>query len=262
MRVATYNLWNADQGQPTRHAWLLRELSRLNADLLCLQEVRDASYAAELAERLGYAHTHFAAEPGEEEGLCILSRTPLEHRAVYDPGARAIGAVTRVEGTTLGIINLHLPWDSALKREAQAVTLAREAMRLPCAQLLMMGDFNCGETSDVQRFFLGDATLRGVEANPCYFDLAAADAQRRRRLPDKTLQFSRNPRFAGNTIEIDQRFDRVLLRNPYPEALPELRDCRVFGQEICPDNGLAASDHDGVAAELLFAAYHSPDERS
>ncbi len=266
MRIATYNLWNSRQGQPLRHAWLLRELKALNADLLCLQEVKNTSCATELAGKLGYAHTHFAAYPGQEEGLCMLSRTPLEHRFVLYPQANAIGAVTLAEDTAIGLFNLHLPWDSPLCRERQAVALTSAAMNLPCTQLLLLGDFNCSDTSDVQRFFLGDTTLRETEAKPCYFDLARTYAERMGTTPDATLQFRRNPRFTDNTIEADQRFDRILLRNPYPNPFPELRSCRIFGEDVCPENGLAASDHYGVAAEIAFGTHHSlhhsPEERS
>lgn len=70
-----------------------------------------------------------------------------------------------------------------------------------------------------------------------------------------TLNFRENPRWGAgeaNTMELNQRFDWILCKNPYPTALPVLRNCALFGTGVFGETHLAASDHYGVVAELTF----------
>lgn len=59
-----------------------------------------------------------------------------------------------------------------------------------------------------------------------------------------------NPRFQKNSIEKKQRFDRILLRNPYPAEFPVLKNCYVWGKQVYENIELAASDHYGILAEI------------
>ena len=115
-----------------------------------------------------------------------------------------------------------------------------------------MGDFNSSENSSIHRFLTNEQSLLGADAY--YFDLAEAFAQISGTKPLATLNFRENPRWgiaeARNTIEVNQRFDWILLKNPYPAELPELKKCMLFGTEISKRTGLAASDHYGVMAEI------------
>ena len=67
---------------------------------------------------------------------------------------------------------------------------------------------------------------------------------------ENTLDFRKNPRFKGNTVETNSRFDRILLQNTYPQQFPVLSGCNVFGTAIYEDIALAASDHYGVVVEM------------
>lgn len=67
---------------------------------------------------------------------------------------------------------------------------------------------------------------------------------------EATLNFRENPRFRCNTIEVNSRYDRILLRNTYPCAFPILKKCTVFGQTVYRKTNLAASDHYGVVVEM------------
>ncbi|MDE6622690.1 MAG: hypothetical protein K2K74_19800 [Lachnospiraceae bacterium] len=71
-----------------------------------------------------------------------------------------------------------------------------------------------------------------------------------------TLNFRENPRWGiaepENTIELNQRFDWILLKNPYPAAYPELKNCMLFGTKISKETNLAASDHYGIMVEIEF----------
>ena len=40
MRIATYNIWNSEQGMPYRTNCIIGEIRKLNADVICLQEVK------------------------------------------------------------------------------------------------------------------------------------------------------------------------------------------------------------------------------
>lgn len=53
-----------------------------------------------------------------------------------------------------------------------------------------------------------------------------------------------------NTIEVNQRFDSIMLKNPYPLEFPVLKECRLFGTEISEKTRLAANDHYGVWTEI------------
>ena len=114
----------------------------------------------------------------------------------------------------------------------------------------MAGDFNCTDTSDVQRFLTGDCLLNGQESKPCWFDLALAYAELSNSAAECTLDFRRNPRFIDNTIELNARYDRILLRNTYPAAFPTLNRCITFGHAVYGDTNYAASDHYGVAVDV------------
>jgi hypothetical protein len=70
------------------------------------------------------------------------------------------------------------------------------------------------------------------------------------------LNFRKNPRWGiaepQNTIEVNQRFDWILLKNPYPNKLPELKSSTMFGTKISEETHLAASDHYGIMVEIEF----------
>lgn len=150
----------------------------------------------------------------------------------------------------IAVVNVHLPWDSVLSREHQIIKIVNAVDKKTYDYVYMAGDFNCSDFSDVQRFLLGECTLNNCEALPCWFDLASAYAEITDKEAEDTLDFCRNPRFKGNTVETNSRFDRILLQNTYPQQFPVLSRCNVFGTAIYEDIALAASDHYGVVVEM------------
>ena len=131
---------------------------------------------------------------------------------------------------TVAVVNIHLPWDSVIEREKQIVNIVTNLDEKSADYIYMTGDFNCTDTSDVQRFLLGECTLNNCEAKPNWFDLAQAYAELSNTIAENTLDFRENPRFKKNTIEVNARFDRILLRNTYPKELPPL----IFYRNILP----------------------------
>ena len=117
---------------------------------------------------------------------------------------------------------------------------------------LLAGDFNCSDASSVHRFLCGEQSLLGHDAY--FFDLAIAYSAQTDIPPEPTLDFRQNPRWGvidpPNTLEKNERFDRIYLANPYPGPAPILREFGVFGKEISAETRLAPSDHYGVYAFL------------
>ena len=77
MIFATYNVWNEEKGMGDRTELILQELTRIQADLVALQEVTPRLQHQHLARLAGYPYLEFRQYAQEEEGLAVLSRYPL-----------------------------------------------------------------------------------------------------------------------------------------------------------------------------------------
>lgn len=251
MVIATYNIWNSSVGMPYREQQLVDEIIKINADVICLQEVPDRNIHDKFAKICKYPFTFFSSHTGEAEGLSILSKYPLEQGYYL---AYCAFAVLKIENISIQIANLHLPWNSALERENCILKVIEKIAETQSDYAIIMGDFNCSEKSSVSRYLMGEQSLAGMDVGACWYDLALACAERNGINAPKTLDIQNNPRWKETrSIEISQRFDRILLRNSYPNELPALVTCDVFGKNISPTSNYAASDHYGVWAEINFA---------
>ena len=74
---ATYSVWNEEKGMGDRTELILQELTRIQADLVALQEVTPRLQHQHLARLAGYPYSEFRQYAQEEEGLAVLSRYPL-----------------------------------------------------------------------------------------------------------------------------------------------------------------------------------------
>ena len=247
MRIATYNIWDSDAGMPMRFQQLIHEIIGVRADIICLQEVSSHEKHNTFSSLCGYNYSHWQAQTG----LSILSRYPIGRPADFEYGT---SAYIQLEGKTLLVINVHLPWEKASLREKAIVNIVDNIASIKADYTLLMGDFNSSENSSVHRFLTNEQSL--LDADAYYFDLAEVSAEISGTNTLATLNFRENPRWgmveAKNTIEVNQRFDWILLKNPYPIELPELKKCVLFGTEISKETGLSASDHYGIMAELDF----------
>lgn len=249
MKIATYNVWNSECGMPFRRQYIIHEIRAADADVLCLQEIRSKWMAEEIASKAGYPYCFFDHYKNEE-GLCVLSRISFAECDSWLGTANAIYCSIIWKDKMWSVINLHLPWDSVVERERQIVNILNAVDGKQSDYIYMAGDFNCPDTSDVHRFLTGDCLLNRKEAKPRWYDLALAYAESTNSAVECTLDFRRNPRFVNNTIELNARYDRILLRNTYPNEFPILKSCITFGQRVYEQANLAASDHYGVMAEL------------
>ena len=250
MQIATYNIWNSEMGMPYRSGCIIREISGAEADVICLQEVQNKAMTSDIAHRAGYPYFYFDSYRDSEEGLCILSNIPFAECESWLDHSNAIFCSVCHDNKTISVINIHLPWDSVAERERQIVEIVAGVHNKKCDLVFMAGDFNCAETSDVHRFLTGECRLDQKEAVPCWFDLASSYAELTASEIEPTLNFRENPRFKHNTIELNSRFDRILLRNTYPCEFPVLRNCMIFGKTIYEDIQLSASDHYGVMVDI------------
>ena len=122
MKIATYNVWNEPDHFHMRRLQLLETISALDADVIGLQEVPADFYHDDLTKLAQYPHHVFGQYRGEDEGLAVLSRHPVqEHGFLHETEERsqALHVLLAVEGLRVSFTTLHLPWDSALEKERQ-----------------------------------------------------------------------------------------------------------------------------------------------
>ncbi|MBQ8169062.1 endonuclease/exonuclease/phosphatase family protein [bacterium] len=249
MKIASYNIWNSSTNAK-RFNQIAEEINEINADIIGLQEVPDRNYHDQLLKLCEYKYATFFSHSGEEEGLSVFSKHPIIESKYLEC---SLIAFVKYNDVVINITNLHLDWKSALKREKEIIALNNATKKSKSDYAFMLGDFNCSVNSSVHQYLLGQSSLLGEEANPYWYDLAESYAGTTQTSPEITLDFKNNPRWVGvNTIEINQRFDRILLQNTYPKTYPVLKNFTVFGKEISLQTGMAPSDHYGVCVELNF----------
>ncbi len=270
MKLVTYNLWNTHIRWPERLNAACEELSRVDADIVALQEVSACVEAADgrntaryIGDRCGYEHIVMRLYPDDpDEGLCILSKRPFS--AIEAGWDTSFGALRNcglrvcltTDQTNVAITNVHLDFDGIAQREAQIFAVLEwieSRSGAECYEILC-GDFNAPPDSSIYRFLMGQQTLLGKGVRP-WHDLARYHAEKTGRMPSPTLDFWNNPRWRdAPTLEVPVRIDWILLQDVFNSGLPYPRvmDADVFGTEPTPLTRVVPSDHYGVYAELAF----------
>jgi maltose 6'-phosphate phosphatase len=166
MRIATYNIWNNDTLFEERIEVLCKAIKEVDADIVCLQEVRNEksrNITEIIANGAKYPFFIFRDYPDcPDEGLAILSKFPFIHTdAIWDMNTEisnycAIRARIDYEGIIIGITNIHLNWRSeeTRKRQLSAVNnwIAKETDYEKYE--VMCGDFNDVPQSSVHNFLM------------------------------------------------------------------------------------------------------------
>lgn len=255
MKIAAYNIWDHPAGLPHRTTHIIDILTALDADILCLQENFLGENLSSRLSALPYCVHH------PDTDLSVLSRYPITSCRQL---SCALLAHIRTDTAALCLVNVHLPWQSASAREQAIVDAVSAADEYRADYTVIAGDFNCSDASSVHRFLCGEQSLCGHDAS-C-FDLAEAYAALTGIPPEPTLDFRQNPRWGiidpQNTLEKNQRFDRILLVNPYPAPAPTLLSFGLFGREVSEITHLAPSDHWGIYACLEFPELSSETRKS
>jgi endonuclease/exonuclease/phosphatase family metal-dependent hydrolase len=264
MRVMTWNLWWRFGPWEARQPAILETLRRVDADIVCLQEVfetRDGySQPRELASELGY---HYVAAAGigldlaeESLGNAILSRWPIADaraRGLPAPeGLDELRAVMRadVEGPrgTVEVFCTHLNWrlDQSHVRQRQVASLCEfvaDTVDRRTYPPVLCGDFNAEPDADEMRALTG---LAGAPVEKLVF----LDAWRVGGDAGPGWTWSRLNPFSAGYPEPDRRIDYVLVGYPDEEARGEVLTARLEGVE--PAVGVQPSDHYGVSAEMRY----------
>lgn len=256
MKIATYNIWN--ENKSNRFDQLINEINTTDADIIGLQEVTENFYSNFLLTKTDYDFCEFRQYKDENEGLAILSKYPIKSCFFLNTSeefahSAAINVIFEAGKSCFSLTNVHLPWDSIKTQEEQIVAIDRyiHMQKGQADYFIMLGDFNGGFNSSIHRYLNGEQTINGNESNPYWDELSSAFASLNGLPLKPTLDFINNPRWGGkNTFYIPSVVDRIYILDNWAEKT--LKNVRIFGTDISPENNLSASDHYGVVAEVDF----------
>ncbi|MCC6746474.1 MAG: endonuclease/exonuclease/phosphatase family protein [Deltaproteobacteria bacterium] len=263
MRVLTLNLWQEQGPWAERLDLVAERLPSLDADVICLQEVRHVpgrvpNQAETLAAKLGYACAFEPAQPwgGGDEGLAILSRHPIVERRCCDlprPPHRerriCLGAAIACPEALTWVFTTHLTFrleDGAIReQQVRAVdTFVRSRGDAAQTVAVLAGDFNATPEADEMRYLRG---LTSIEGERTYYQDAFALCN-----PgvEKATWAKENPYTAQlGWLAPGRRLDYVFVT---PERANGAG--RILGSQVvldAPDaRGVWCSDHYGVLADL------------
>ncbi len=258
MKIATYNVWNENKGIGNRVDQLIDEITKVNADIIGLQEVTTHFFNNVLKIRTDYKDCKFRKYDDEDEGLAILSRYPLEecfflNSCVEYDYSRGLNVKFQVGQSKFSLMNVHLPSDSAKLQEKQIFAIDRyiSIQKEQADYIIMIGDFNGGIESSVHRYLVGEQTINGDEPCSPWDEMSSSYAVLNGLPLNPTLDCINNPRWKGkNSFYIPSVMDRINIMDSWIDKT--LHSVENFGTDVSPVNNLCASDHYGVLAEVSF----------
>ena len=246
MRVATWNVWWRFEAWVERQPRIAATLVDLDADVVLLQEAftaPDDDQPARLGAHLGLPHVAYAHRYRGRDGVAIgnalLSRWPLRDRLdVGVPGP--LGRYRTLLAATVDAPDG--PWSVATTHLAHR----RRDAGWRRVQVAEVDDLVRAHAGDRPTILAGDLNAEPHEAEMAWLarwgwdDLVAAAA-----LPDDRTWRSDNPHTAASRFP-DRRLDHLWGRSCAGSAVS------LFGLD--PVDGLHASDHAGVVADLVVAS--------
>ncbi len=263
--MLSWNIWWRFGPWEARQPAILSTLRRVDADILCLQEVwetrADGNQAARLADALGMHHVYASGLPldsfEESLGNAVLSRWPItdtESRPLpAPPDLNELRVVLRAEidgpRGPLEVFTTHLNWrmDQSHVRQEQVravCAFVAETRKRRERPPIVCGDFNAEPESDEIRMMTGLTTLAVPK-------LVFFDAWRSGGDGGPGWTWSRDNPFTVLDPDPDRRIDYVFSGYPDDEdGAGQVVQARVEGCE--PVDGLYASDHYAVYAELRY----------
>lgn len=267
LSVLSWNLWWRYGPWEARRPAIAATLARIDADVICLQEVWDdgaVCFAAELAEGLGFHHAYGARleAEGVRFGNAVLSRWPILGHEVLPlpapPGLDELRTCVRadIDGPrgALQVFSTHLNWrfDQSHVRQEQVraicafITASRRGGGQPFPPVLC-GDFNADPESDEMRMLTGRAAT--PEPKLVFHDAWEVAGQASESSATGATWTNDNP-YARLDLEPDRRIDYVLAGWPKAGGAGHVTRCTVEGLE--PVDGVVPSDHLAVLAHLRY----------
>ena len=261
LRVLTLNIWNR-QGPWEERLRMIREgVRRLDPDVVGLQEIiahEGQSQADAIGEGLGLERAFGLAHDlggGVLLGNAVLSRWPIAASRVFplpnggseEERSLLLAEIASPHGRIPFFVT-HLNWKlhHGVVREAQVALIAEIVKaEAPMSGLppVLVGDFNAEPESAEIRFLKGLQSLGGKSH---YFaDCFAQTGEG----AGVTFDATRNP-YAEETHEHPRRIDYIFVRGPDPQTRGKPVAARVVMDEV--ENGVAATDHYGVYAEITI----------
>jgi endonuclease/exonuclease/phosphatase family metal-dependent hydrolase len=267
VRVLTWNLWWRFGPWEARRPAIAATLARLDADIVCLQEVWDdgeVCFAAELAQGLGFHHAYGSGLDvgGVRFGNAVISRWPItSHEVLPLPAPPDLDEVRTciradIDGPrgAVQVYSTHLNWrfDQSHVRQDQVRAIAGFIARSRAGgdhpfPPVLCGDFNADPDSDEIRMLTGRTTT--PEPKLVFHDAWEAAGQASASSATGATWTNDNP-YARLDLEPDRRIDYVLVGWPKAGGAGHIRRCTVECME--PVDGVVPSDHLGVLANLRY----------
>ena len=257
MKIATYNIWNHETFD-LRKKQIIKEINMIDADIIGLQEVPTSFYEDDLISQTNYPYHVYRQYKGEQEGLAILSRYPLDKPSfLYEltdySNACALHVTFKANDLSFSFMNVHLPSDAIKAQEDQIIAINKfiDAYKADVNHAILLGDFNCGIHSSVHGFLTGEQTINGYAPHTRWDEMSQAYSVLNNQPLLPTLDCINNPRWKGkNTFYLPSVMDRIYLMDNW--VYKSLESVENFGTEVSDETGLCASDHYGVMAKMSF----------
>lgn len=247
MKIATFNIWNNDFLFKERITAICEAIYEVQADVICLQEVRNdksIDIVKTIAQYANYQFFTFQEYPDcTDEGLAILSKFELHKvECIWTTDTDisnycAIRTQINYNERYLGITNLHLNWRSEeirLKQLKEVDNWIKLTSDNTYAEVIC-GDFNDVPNSKVYDFLINSGwkdTLKTSENidNAYTFDLVNNPYLKEDARPKERLQF-----------------DWILAKDIFDDI--KINKCSMFGDKYLKSK-LIPSDHYGIYIEI------------
>jgi len=239
------------QDLPLRVKLITAEISRLDADVVLLQEVpwtwKTGNVAERIAAQLGYNHLYYRANGNRhlilfEEGEAILSRFPLKDpvstvlkpRVGWFESRVVLGATAVTPWGDVQVFVTHLTDKASQSNLPQAEQLLEYVNSFPGKIKLVAGDFNAGEDSPQVRKLASQWVDTYRNTHPWQPGLTCC-------IDDRT----------ASSEPLEKRIDYIFLTGSSPQPWKTLMVQNVFDHPFRVGSDWQwVSDHVGLILEL------------
>lgn len=227
MKIATYNVWNADTDFDNRLKLLIKELNKFDMDIIALQEVKNKDIYDYLLEQSQFEFGVFF------DGLAFLSKRKAENISSI---SKDNNYMLRVEIDSIGYTNMHLDWKDSSTR-LKGIYEYLDSLEVKGLDVeFVLGDFNESPEESVHFELVVSS----------FTDIHQMFAHNKNDIPEPTLDMEHNPRWRGiESEEEPSRFDWILVSS---ENEATISDVKLIG--VDETEGVCPSDHYGVLVDL------------